>query len=152
MITSKKKVGVSDQQMISVRKPLDGAPSFSTQYLSTKSDIPQVSAILANNISEQRRIILSDEIEKGLYREGSSSHTYKQLNGIAQSPGVVSSFTKKGQAFGGGGYGGYGGGPGHSDTSIQAPEIYSPLWLTSNMNLPRDRATINAWCRSFFAL
>jgi hypothetical protein len=32
------------------------------------------------------------------------------------------------------------------------PEIYSPLWLNSNMNLPRDRATINAWCRTYFAL
>lgn len=150
MITTKKKVGISDQQMISVSKTLGDAPSFSTQYLSTKSDIPQVSAILANNISEQRRLILSDEVEKGFYREGSSDHTYKQLNGMAQSPGVIGSFTKKGQAFGVGG--GYGGGPGHGDTSIQAPEIYSPLWLTSNMNLPRDRATINAWCRSFFAL
>jgi hypothetical protein len=32
------------------------------------------------------------------------------------------------------------------------PEVYSPLWLNSNLNLPRDRATINAWNRSFYAL
>lgn len=33
----------------------------------------------------------------------------------------------------------------------QASELYSPLWLTSNLNLPRDRATINAWSRAYFA-
>jgi mRNA-degrading endonuclease HigB of HigAB toxin-antitoxin module len=40
----------------------------------------------------------------------------------------------------------------HGDSVKQTPEVYSPLWLNSNLNLPRDRATINAWCRSFFAL
>lgn len=30
--------------------------------------------------------------------------------------------------------------------------VYSPMWLTEKLELPRDRATINAWCRSFFAL
>lgn len=30
--------------------------------------------------------------------------------------------------------------------------VYSPLWLNDDVNLPKDRATINAWCRSFFAL
>jgi hypothetical protein len=29
--------------------------------------------------------------------------------------------------------------------------IYSPIW-SNGENLPRDRATINAWCRSFYAL
>jgi hypothetical protein len=41
---------------------------------------------------------------------------------------------------------------GTNDVSRAAPDIYSPLWLTSNMSLPRDRATINAWCRAFYAL
>ncbi len=30
--------------------------------------------------------------------------------------------------------------------------VYSPVWLASNLELPKDRATINAWCRSFYAL
>jgi hypothetical protein len=29
---------------------------------------------------------------------------------------------------------------------------YSPLWSTNDLNLPRDRATINAWARSFYAI
>jgi hypothetical protein len=45
-----------------------------------------------------------------------------------------------------------GAGIGGGGTAKMVPEIYSPLWLTSNLNLPRDRATINAWCRAFFAL
>lgn len=41
---------------------------------------------------------------------------------------------------------------GSGDTLMQSPEIYSPLWLNSNMSLPRDRPTINAWCRLFYAM
>lgn len=33
-----------------------------------------------------------------------------------------------------------------------APEVYSPLFTMANLNLPRDRITINAWCRNFFDL
>ena len=37
------------------------------------------------------------------------------------------------------------------DPGAKAP-MYSPLWNTEALHLPRDRATINAWCRSFYAL
>lgn len=33
-----------------------------------------------------------------------------------------------------------------------APEVYSPLFTMANLNLPRDRITINAWIRNFFDL
>ena len=33
-----------------------------------------------------------------------------------------------------------------------APEVYSPLFTMANLNLPRDRITVNAWCRNFFDL
>ena len=33
-----------------------------------------------------------------------------------------------------------------------APEVYSPLFTMANLNLPRDRTTINAWCRNYFLL
>ena len=32
------------------------------------------------------------------------------------------------------------------------PEVYSPMWLNDQLNLPRDRVTINTWSRGFFAL
>jgi len=33
-----------------------------------------------------------------------------------------------------------------------APEVYSPLFTMANLNLPRDRITVNAWIRNFFEL
>jgi hypothetical protein len=41
---------------------------------------------------------------------------------------------------------------GSSDLAIQAPDIYNPLWLDSNISLPRNRATVNAWCRAHHQL
>src|SRR5690606_4307839 len=41
---------------------------------------------------------------------------------------------------------------GSNDAVRQVPEVYSPLWLNSNLNLPKDRNTVKAWSRSFFAL
>lgn len=84
-----------------------------------------------------------------MYREGSGPTQSEQgLSVMGNITGFAG--TKTAQMMHGGAGGGFRGGMG--DTTMQAPEIYSPLWLTSNMNLPRDRATINAWCRSFFAL
>lgn len=132
---------------------LPGEGSFSSRYLANRSDIPQVSAIMANSVSQERRVLLASEVESGLFRDGSGP-TYSQTlkKGEEAMGGVIGGgtpFVKQGQAFGGGG--GFQGGV-SGDTFYQAPEVYSPLWLNSNLNLPRDRATINAWCRSFFAL
>jgi hypothetical protein len=126
--------------------------SKSWDYMNNRGDdIPQASALMAQGVSAFRRQILADEVEHGMFRDGSETNsTYKMLQDTPKM--AVSSGVKKTANFGGGG--GYGGGfGGHGgDTIKQMPEIYSPLWLTSNLNLPRDRATINAWCRSFFAL
>ncbi len=37
-----------------------------------------------------------------------------------------------------------------SSTERMLPEIYSPLFQISNLNLPRDRVTMNAWNRIFY--
>jgi hypothetical protein len=29
--------------------------------------------------------------------------------------------------------------------------IYQPVWLNSHLKLPRDRDTIQSWCKHFFA-
>lgn len=39
---------------------------------------------------------------------------------------------------------------GSSNTSHIGPEPFSPLFLTQNMQLPRDRITMNAWNRAYF--
>lgn len=37
-----------------------------------------------------------------------------------------------------------------ANTVRQAPEIYSPLFQIANLQLPRDRVTMNAWNRNFY--
>jgi len=124
-------------------------PSNSEQYLQNKPTAPQVSALMAQSVSQVRKDALSSEVEQGFFRDGSSSPSKENVS--TQNSNVVSSigFKKSAQVVAGGG-GGFRGGNGESVK--QTPEVYSPLWLNSNLNLPRDRATINAWCRSFYAL
>lgn len=133
---------------------LGDAPSFSAKFLSNRTTTPQVSAIMANGISKERRVILSDEVDQGYFQDGSGPHYNSQMllkNAPTNASNVVSSvgFKKNAQVVSsvGGMFRGI-----HGDSVKQTPEVYSPLWLNSNLNLPRDRATINAWCRSFFAL
>lgn len=132
---------------------LGDSPSFSARFLQGRSTTPQVSAIMASGVSGERRIILSDEVEQGYFRDGSgpSYNKLSMANAPTTASNVVSSvgFKKNSQVVSsvGGMFRGI-----HGDSVKQTPEVYSPLWLNSNLNLPRDRATINAWCRSFFAL
>lgn len=123
--------------------------SKSEQFLENRSTVPQVSALMAQGVSHFRRDALSEEVDQGLFRDGSGpnikEHGQTANSVVAASVGVK----KYGQAVSsvGGMFRGI-----HGDSVKQTPEVYSPLWLNSNLNLPRDRATINAWCRSFFAL
>lgn len=39
---------------------------------------------------------------------------------------------------------------GRGNSTHIAPEIYSPLFLTQNLQLPRDRITANAWNRAYY--
>lgn len=131
---------------------------------------PLASSRMVRQVSQHRREGLEDEFEQGAYREYPLESAYKTVSKFGKelptgptsagfAVGSSKGFLKSAQAAltGGatsGGVVGAGGagfrGPG--GTVRQAPDVYSPLWLLSNLNLPRDRATINAWCRSFFAL
>jgi hypothetical protein len=139
---------------------LGDSPSFSARYIQGRTTTPHVSAIMATGVSEERRIILSDEVDQGRFLDGSgpnynqvasaeSRFTLGNVVSSSRSPhSIMDGFAKQGQSAGNGGiFRGI-----HGETVKQTPEVYSPLWLNSNLNLPRDRATINAWCRSFFAL
>jgi hypothetical protein len=134
---------------------LGDSPSFSAKFLASKDNTPQISAIMAQGVSQERRVILSDEVDQGFFRDGTGP-SYNNIAGEYASTDnarVVSSvgLKKFSQVVSGGSIGGMFRGV-HGDSVKQTPEVYSPLWLNSNLNLPRDRATINAWCRSFFAL
>ena len=124
-------------------------PSNSEAYFNNRDQTPQVSALMANSVSQDRRALMADEVASGLFREGSGSNnnTGMTSNGLVSYSVGGGSGMKKSAQVNGGMFRGI-----HGDTVKQTPEVYSPLWLNSNLNLPRDRATINAWCRSFFAL
>lgn len=123
-------------------------PSNSEAYLNSRSSVPQVSSLMSKSVSDVRRQSIAGEVEQGFFRDGSSSSSnqdgFTQFGLVTSSVGSQKKFA---QVVSGGGYRG-----GNGDTVKQAPEVYSPLWINSNQNLPRDRATINAWCRSFYAL
>lgn len=120
----------------------------SQSVINTSQGVPQVSALMARSVSEQRRESLTNEVQQGLFKDGSgpSFNDEKMTSNaiVASSVGmnkfaqvVTSGWSHRG---------------GEGDVVKQTPEVYSPLWLNSNLNLPRDRPTINAWCRSFYAL
>jgi hypothetical protein len=111
---------------------------------------------VARNVSQYRRAALEEEVNKGIYRDGSgpvardeepSAGGYATYS-VGKQP--MSKYANLSSTLGTNTSAQWQGGMG--DTVRQAPEVYSPLWLNSNLNLPRDRATINAWCRSFYAL
>jgi hypothetical protein len=127
--------------------------SFSEDYLAARDTVPQVSTLMAHSVSQARKDMLANEVAAGIYREGNGPSfnatglTKNSIVSAAHGP-----MYKRAQVLGasdtlGAGFSNRGG-----DSAKQIPQIYSPLWLTSNLNLPRDRATINAWCRAFFAL
>ncbi len=122
--------------------------SYSQDYLDGRIGVPQVSALMAQGVSQVRKEMLSEEVRDGKYREGTGPAFHETgLTSVANVTSMVG-FKKSAQVTSSGG--GFRGSSG--DTVKQVPEIYSPLWLSSNLNMPRDRATINAWCRAFYAL
>lgn len=130
------------------KTPPPNGSSYSNEFLKNRQSIPQVSAIMAQGVSRERRDLLQQQIANGEFSDGSgpsnSQHNLTQVSNVTSSVGLK----KTAQVVSGGGYKGGASG----DSVKQVPEVYSPLWMTSNLNLPRDRATVNAWCRSFYAL
>jgi len=120
---------------------------------------PEVTNKMARAVSDERKEMMQMQLEAGEFVEQGSGYVPAQSqNGIGRSQtlaGVVTHNAKNmyKMASGAGSVSSSGSGwRGSNDTSRQIPEVYGPLWLNSNLNLPRDRATINAWSRSFFAL
>lgn len=134
--------------------------SISDKFLRQRNSPAAISKQMASSVSQYRRGILEDEVDKGLFRDGNvMTHSDPMQNRMDPSPaGFVtsnvrgSSLNKMATISSGSGASSPGGWRGSGGTLRQSPDIYSPLWLNSNLNLPRDRATINAWSRAFFAL
>jgi hypothetical protein len=123
--------------------------SYSQDFLDKRAaSVPQVSALMAGSVSSYRKDMMAEEVRQGKYSEGSGPSFHE--DGLTKNANVTSLVGLKKNAQSMSGTSGYRGQAGNVEK--QLPEMYSPLWLTSNLNLPRDRATINAWCRAFYAL
>jgi hypothetical protein len=124
--------------------------SKSNDFLQNRSQPPQISPNMWKNVSQLRQESLEQEANNGLFRGGSPI----EKNGLTGAGNIVKALSKSAQLSTTNTVSGTGGANwrGSGGTDRLVPEVYSPLWLNSNLNLPRDRATVNAWCRSFFAL
>lgn len=127
----------------------------SDKYFQQRNNNPPViSSSMANSVSQYRKEVLRQEMEEGHFRESHNVNVNQpNFMGKTSAGNVVSNQgmkkfadTSSGSSTSSGGWRGNGG------NLKQSPEVYSPLWLNSNLNLPRDRATVNAWSRAFFAL
>ncbi len=108
-------------------------------------------------MSDERKAEMGHQIERGEFKEGfasevTSSASPHSMVTIAKSSNRIEKFGGIGMGTGSGEAGMGNAWSGSGGTVRQGPEIYSPLWLTSNTHLPRDRGTMNAWARAFFAL
>lgn len=111
---------------------------------------PVIDPKIAKGVSQYRRDQLAQEVIAGKFREGNGPYANETPvvvlsggSGIRKEAGGEAGFSSNlNSSFRTSG----------SNGTRTLPEIYSPLWLTSNLNLPRDRATVNAWSRAFFAL
>lgn len=124
--------------------------SKSSQYMQKRAaQPPAISPQMAKSVSQFRRETLATEVEMGQFRDGNESSRNNPFMPTSASY-AMSGITKSavGNTLGGSS----GGFRGPNNTLRQPAPIYSPLWLDSNLNMPRDRATINAWSRAFFAL
>lgn len=96
-----------------------------------------ISKKAAGSISEVRRAQITDAANAKLDAESEAS----LYGSIAHSPGFKKSASIASPM------------PGpslSSNTDRMSPEIYSPLFQLANLNLPRDRVTMNAWNRVFY--
>jgi hypothetical protein len=142
--------------------------SRAEQLLEKRAQLaPEVSDHMARSVSEERREMLEWQLDHGDFREkgatnpggynvkfGDGDYNRGTQAGFLSSSGngLLRKMAQSAAPLGDTSSGSGTLWRGSNNTGRQIPEVYSPLWLNSNLNLPRDRATINAWSRSFFAL
>lgn len=144
------------QELMESNRLVSRSESLSNRRIAL-SGIPEISNRMARSVSDFRRDIMESQLESGEMREkGSGFVAARNRDEIrhVQTPMGLASHNGKGlykmaQSASSGSGSGW---RGPNNTMKQVPEVYSPIWLNSNLSLPRDRVTINAWCRAFFAL
>jgi hypothetical protein len=96
-----------------------------------------ITKFAASQVSDVRRA----EITNAVNRQQDTRDISKASAVVANSPG----FRKKGSIASPMGPLGT-----TTNSDRMAPEVFSPLFLLANLNLPRDRVTMNAWNRIYY--
>jgi hypothetical protein len=96
-----------------------------------------ITKFAASQVSDMRRA----EITNAVGRQQDARDISKASAVVANSPG----FKKKGSISSPMGPLGT-----TTNSDRMAPEVFSPLFLLANLNLPRDRVTMNAWNRIYY--
>lgn len=110
---------------------------------------PIISETALRSVSQYRREGLEDQVSNGLFREANNSGaTTFANNNLKTKLGAVTYSTTKVASADASTTGNY---RGSGSTVRMNPDVYSPLWLNSNLNMPRKREQINAWCRAYYA-
>jgi len=127
--------------------------SKSDEFLKSRQLPPIVTPNMWKSVSQYRRETLEAETANGLFREAGGSYSDNIMSktgaGNVVKAGIKTaqlSTTNTVSGTSGANWRGSGG------VDRLTPEVYSPLWLNSNLNFPRDRASCNSWNRSFFSL
>jgi hypothetical protein len=97
----------------------------------------EISKFAASQVSEVRRA----EITNAVTRQQDAKEISKMSAVVAHSPGFKKSSSIASPM-----------GPLTTTNTVDrmAPEVFSPLFLLANLNLPRDRVTMNAWNRIYY--
>lgn len=101
-----------------------------------------ISKKAAGSISEVRRAEITNAVNRQLDEREASAH----YGAIAHSPNFRSGGITKTASIASP----MPGPTATGTTDRMSPEIYSPLFQLANLNLPRDRVTMNAWNRVFY--
>lgn len=101
----------------------------------------KISKQAADSVSSVRRAAISDAITKNadvqesvFYGSIANSPSFKK-NSLEKISSIISPIAQPTTS---------------THTDRMGPEIYSPLFQIANLNLPRDRITMNAWNRIFY--
>ena len=97
----------------------------------------EISKFAASQVSEMRRAEITNAVNSREAKASDSkasatiahSPSFKKTASISSPQGPLTTSTK-------------------NDT--MSPEVFSPLFLLANLNLPRDRVTMNAWNRIYY--
>lgn len=129
--------------------PIPEGMSKSEAHMNARVASSQVSGASLEQLSDGRQ----NDLIRATYQDTANasnpspllvySTSYKKNQELRQQ------FTKT-AATTGGGAGSSFSVPGGQDVVRQAPEVYSPLFQIANLQLPRDRITMNAWNRNFY--